>query len=447
MVTPELVNWVKEQLSKGIDRQIVIENLLKSGHTKENIDLIFSSLSLSSVDQQNSINTENPLSNNQPVMSKPAFSKKSIGKTILKIFLLLILFGLLPIIINFLDRFLFISYIPVFYLISSVILFISYFSITLIISKKLGNVHPIIVILISIMSVIIVFLSNIFFCSMAMLIPCEQSSLFTPLAILFTIDVNVILFLGYLFGLMFIKSRKDKGYSLKIPSTFLIIVSIAIFAIFYIPNIRSYFSQELNKKISGYQKIPNSQLVKKNATIQNQNKIPFKQSLDLALTVAREYDSEVKTSLVELAMKGEYDYFAESGLTKVAPIPEKDVLVFHTSDKNFVTVVIDGDSGQIKDSYKISYHDRENGIDDFSDFNYGPVEALNLIKNTEEYKKYNEKVPNVEGFVVWFKPTEKPYYWEIWTNSRVNNDLYEVRFFVSTQDLSIQKVDLDLGDN
>ncbi len=373
-------------------------------------------------------------------------SKNNFGKSVLKILLVLFIFGLLPIIYKILVRFLFISSIPSFYLLSLIILLSSFFSITLIISKKLGNIHPLFVLLVSIVSVAIIFYGNLVLCSIAMLIPCEKSSLFTPLAILFTVDIHGVILLGYFLGSLFIKFRKENSYNLKIPSIFLIIVTIMSVVILITPNIRSYITQEAMKKISGYQKIVDSQPAKREAITQNQNKIPFKQSLELALTKAREYDNEVKTSFVSLAMGGETDADIQAGFTKVIPIPGKDIIIYETSEKNLVKVIIDGDTGMIKDSYKFAYGLGEKGIDDFIDLNYGPIEAVNLIKATEKYKRYKEKVIKDDALVVQFKPTEKPY-WEIWTNAHIDNELYEVRFFVSTQDLSIQKAILDLGEN
>jgi len=217
--------------------------------------------------------------------------------------------------------------------------------------------------------------------------------------------------------------------------------------IFITPNIRSYITQEATKNISGYQKIADKTPEKQETSTKNRSKIPFKQSLELALAKAREYDSGVKTSIIRLAEPGEADYYIQAGFTKIVPIPGKDVVIGETSDKNNVTIIIDGDSGMIKDSYKFTYIGGEKGIDDFSDFNYGIFEAVNLIKTTEKYKRFKEKVPKDNVLVAWFKPTEKPYRWEIWTNAHVGNELYQVRFFVSTKDLSIIKAVLDLGKN
>jgi len=391
--------------------------------------------------------------NQQVVVSSPLTytslltSKDSFGRNILKILLVIFLFGLLPIILKILDRFLFVSFIPLFYLLSRIIIFCTFFSLTLIISKKLGNIHPLFVLLISFISGSLIFLGNVFFCSIAMLIPCEQTSLFSPLAILFTIDVNSVVLLGYSFALLFIWNRKNNSFNLKIPSLFLIILITISLVVLFTPDIHSYITRQAIKNISGYQKISDSQPVKQEVNTQKQNKIPFKQSLELALAKARKYDSEVKTSSIRLAQLGEADVYIQSGFTKIVPIPGKDVVISESSDKNNVTIVIDGDSGVIKDSYKFTYSMGEKGIDDFSDFIYGPDEAVNLIKTTEKYKKFKEKAPKDNGLVVWFKPTEKPYYWEIWTNAKTNNDFYEVRFFVSTKDLSIKKAILNLGKN
>lgn len=446
MISPEIINWIKVQLTKGADQQTITENLLKQGWTQEDINIIFQSVPVFSNNPDRSTSQEiSPPTAILP--TETPTNNISFGKTILKILLVLLLFGLLPIIYKILERFLFISFIPSFYLISLIILLSTFFAFTLIISKKLGNIHPLFILLVSLGSGGLIFWGNMILCSLTMLIPCQQSSLFSPLAILFTIDVNGVLLFGYFFASIFIRYRKDKGYSLMIPSISLIIVFIIILVIIIFPNIRSYITQEATKNISDYQKIPDLQPTKQIDITQKQNKIPFKQSLELALAKAKEYDSGVKTSIIRLAEPGEANVYIQSGFTKIVPIPGKDTIIGETSNKNNVTVIIDGDTGQIKDSYKFAYDMGEKGIDDFSDFNYGPLEAVNLIKATEKYKRYKEKVPKDNGLIAWFKPTEKPYHWEIWTNANVNNELYQVRFFVSTQDLSIQKAILDLGKN
>jgi hypothetical protein len=321
-----------------------------------------------------------------------------------------------------------------------------FFSTTLIISKKLGNIHPFLMLLVSVASITVIFYLNLALCSLAMLIPCERSSLFTPFAILFMVDINGIAFLSYFLGSMFVKHYKEKSCSLIIPTAYLIIFLIGLILV-NTSHVKSYIMQEVTKEMLNFQKIEDVPSAKQETTLNNKSKIAFKQSLQLALDKAKTYDSKVKTSFVSLARGGENESDIQAGFTKIVPRPGIDIIIFETSQKNLVKVIIDGDTGMIKDSYKFAYGLGEEGIEDFSDFNYGPDEAVRLIKTTEKYKKYKEKVTTNDPLVVQFKPTKKPYYWEIWTNAHVNNELYQVSFLISTKDLSIQKAILDLGKN